>query len=279
VRDADTKEGERVSGAFQTAREIFDNPIWQNIVEFRLFFLIYGKAAFTDGVRIGDIELKRGQWLRSLRNLQVDLQYIENRSVKQYSLSRIHRAIDNLVKQNRIFVKHTELGTLFTVLNYARYQDLDNYKRDNENAERTQRERRENANGTEMERRWNNNKNAKNAKNEKNISNIDFSNHNFSDIAKSKIEEWLTYKKERRENYKPTGLKSLLTQIETNISTYGEQRVIDLISECMAAGYKGIIWDKLKKTQYKQDKPAKRNNFEQRQYDDDFFDELLRTQR
>ena len=119
------------------------------------------------------------------------------------------------------------------------------------------------------------NKNDKNYKNDKeDISKGGFSNHEFSELAKSKIEEWLTYKKERKESYQPTGLKSLLTQIKNNISTYGEQKVIDLISECMAAGYKGIIWDKLKKPQYKQDKPSNRNNFKQRNYDDDFYNKL-----
>ena len=123
------------------------------------------------------------------------------------------------------------------------------------------------------------NKNDKNDKNDKEISNADFSNHDFSDSAQTKITEWLTYKKERREPYKPTGLNNLLTQIENNISTHGEQKVIDLISECMAAGYKGIIWDKLKKTQYKQDKPARRDNFTQHNYDDDFYDKLQKMGR
>ena len=95
-----------MAGAFQTAREIFDNPIWQNIVEFRLFFLIYGKAAFTDGVRIGDIELKRGQWVRSYRNLQHDLEYIENNAIKRYSLATIKRAIDKLTKDGRLVSKN-----------------------------------------------------------------------------------------------------------------------------------------------------------------------------
>lgn len=263
-----------MAGAFQTTRDIFDNPIWQNIVEFRLFFLIYGKAAFTDGVRIGDIELKRGQWVRSYRNLQHDLEYIENNAVKRYSLSTIKRAIACLEKDERIISKTCKHGTLFEVVNYAKYQCLDNYKTDTRNSERTENEQRKNSNETATEQRPNNNKNAKNAKNAKNISNADFSNHDFSDSAQTKITEWLTYKKERREPYKPTGLNNLLTQIENNISTHGEQRVIDLISECMAAGYKGIIWDKLKKTQYKQDKPARRDNFTQHNYDDDFYDKL-----
>lgn len=156
-----------MAGAFQTSRDIFENPIWQNIVEFRLFFLIYGKATFADGVRIGDITLERGQWIRSVRNLQTDLEYIENRAIKKYSLSTIHRAVDNLVKQNRISVKQCELGTLFTVINYAKYQGLENYKSDIENAERTQRERQENGDRTEREQRQNNNKNANNANKEK----------------------------------------------------------------------------------------------------------------
>ena len=136
-----------MSGAFQTPRCIFENPIWQNVVEFRLFFLIYGKAIFKEeGYKQGAIKLERGQWLRSYRGLQADLEYVENRSVKKYSLSRIKRAVDSLVKAERIKVEDTELGTLFTVLNYSKYQGFENYRQHNENAERTERERRENGN-------------------------------------------------------------------------------------------------------------------------------------
>lgn len=157
-----------MSGAFQTSREIFENPIWQNVVEFRLFFLIYGKAIFREeGYKQGSVFIGKGQWLRSYRNLQSDLEYIENRSIKRYSLSRIKRAIDSLVKNERIEIKETELGTLFTVVNYAKYQGLDNYKKHNENAERTGRERRENAERTQREQQRNNNKKEKKEKKDK----------------------------------------------------------------------------------------------------------------
>lgn len=69
--------------------------------------------------------------------------------------------------------------------------------------------------------------------------------YNNSNIY-NKIEEWLNYKQERKEIYKQTGLQSLLTQIENQIDIYGEDQVIDLITECMANNYKGIIFDKLK---------------------------------
>ncbi|NPC90993.1 hypothetical protein HOO54_23565 [Bacillus sp. WMMC1349] len=154
-----------MGGAFQTSRDIFTSDIWQNPVEFRLFFFIYGNAVFSEeGQRKGDVLVKRGQFLRSYRNLQKDLQYIENRSVKQYSLSRIKRAVDRLIKENRLKIEDTELGTLFTVVNYEVYQGLENYKKGNL-------ERRENADGTETERRWNNNKNVKKVKKENNNNN------------------------------------------------------------------------------------------------------------
>ena len=149
-----------MTGAFQTSREIFENAIWLNIVEFRLFFLIYGKAAFKDGVKVGNIELKRGQWIRSIRNLQYDLEYKENRSMKKYSLSTIFRAINGLISDERIKVFKCELGTLFEVMNYAKYQGLSNYKHNIENAERTDSERNENATRTQSEQPRNNNNNA-----------------------------------------------------------------------------------------------------------------------
>ncbi len=116
-------------GAFQTARKIFYNELWYHVVEFRLFFLIYGKAVYKGtGLDYHGINLKRGQWVRSYRKLQDDLEYVENRAVKSYSLSRIKRAVDRLVKENRLKIEECELGTLFTVVNYESYQGLTNYK-------------------------------------------------------------------------------------------------------------------------------------------------------
>ncbi|RQW10396.1 hypothetical protein [Paenibacillus rhizophilus] len=103
---------------------MFGNPIWKNIVEFRLFFLIYGNAVFSDeGVRLADdLVLKRGEWCRSTRKLQEDLEYIENRQVKRYSTSVINRCIKKLERSQRICTRIHELGTIFTVLNYDEYQ-------------------------------------------------------------------------------------------------------------------------------------------------------------
>jgi len=156
-----------LAGAFQTSREIFSNSIWRNIVEFRLFFLIYGHAVFKDDVKLHGLTLHRGQWVRSYRNLQEDLEYIENRSIKRYSLSVIKRAIDGLVNDDRLKIEVCELGTLFEVVNYAKYQGLDNYKKDTKNGVGTEMEQGWNGDGTEKEQQRNKKKNDKKDKNEK----------------------------------------------------------------------------------------------------------------
>ena len=147
-----------MKGAFQTSRKIFENPIWQDVVKFRIFFYIVGNAVYLDeGITVHGIKVGRGQYLRSYRNLANDLHYIENRSIKKYSLSVISKKIDQLVKEERLKIEDTELGTLFTVVNYAEYQGFQRYKKESENGERTEKEQCENGVRTEKERRENNN--------------------------------------------------------------------------------------------------------------------------
>lgn len=71
--------------------------------------------------------------------------------------------------------------------------------------------------------------------------------YSFSEPLMAKTTAWMKYKSERRESYKEQGLKSLLTQIQKNAAKYGEQAVIDLMEQCMAANWAGIIWDRLMK--------------------------------
>lgn len=76
-------------------------------------------------------------------------------------------------------------------------------------------------------------------------------------LLRGKIEEWLEYKKQRKDKpYTEIGFKKLLKQIENNVNEYGEQAVIDLIDDCMSNNYQGIIFDKLKnrKNTYTQEK-------------------------
>ncbi|MDG0791940.1 hypothetical protein OMP38_14565 [Cohnella ginsengisoli] len=150
-----------MGGSFQTSRDIFDNPIWKNIVDFRLFFLIYGQAVFAEeGVRLAeDLVLQRGEWCRSIRKIQEDLTYVENRQIKTYSTSVISRCIKRLEASQRICTRSHELGTVFTVLNYDQYQGFGGSQK--QNLERNL-EQSGNSRGTVEEQSGNNNKNVKN---------------------------------------------------------------------------------------------------------------------
>ena len=78
----------------------------------------------------------------------------------------------------------------------------------------------------------------------------------FSEPALSAVRDWITYKKERREAYKSTGLKSLLTEIENRVKRHGEQAVAEVIRLSMANNWRGIIWDRI--TETKPEKPKYR---------------------
>lgn len=63
--------------------------------------------------------------------------------------------------------------------------------------------------------------------------------------ARQAMEEWLLYKAERRETYKPQGLRALLTRAGEAAKRYGGPAAARLIRDAMASNYRGIPWDKL----------------------------------
>jgi hypothetical protein len=145
-----------MGGYFQTSREIFSNPIWKDVKKFRLFLYIVGNAVFAkEGVRVGDITVQRGQFLRSYRNLCKDLEYEDKNTIKTYGVATIDRKIKQLIAEQRLIVEETDYGTLFTVVNYEEYQGFERYKK--QGAEQ-QRNTNEESYGTAAEQQRNNNK-------------------------------------------------------------------------------------------------------------------------
>lgn len=70
----------------------------------------------------------------------------------------------------------------------------------------------------------------------------------FGPYLSDAVRDWINYKKERRETYKPVGLRNLLSQVEHQANEHGKQAVIDVIRLSMSNGWKGIIWDRIQKT-------------------------------
>jgi len=145
-----------LNGAFIIPRSIFENPIWTHNTDLKLFLLILGKAIYADeGHDIGGIHLDKGQWLRSYRNLQNDLEFVENNAIRRPGLATIKKSISKLVAYGLITICTTELGTLFSIVDYARIQDFNTYKKKTRN---TARNRAKNNDGTTPEQlSYNNN--------------------------------------------------------------------------------------------------------------------------
>lgn len=70
----------------------------------------------------------------------------------------------------------------------------------------------------------------------------------FGPDLQAAFDSWLRYKRERRQPYKPEGLKKLISRIRNNAEKYGESAVVELIEDCMASNWQGIIFDRLSKT-------------------------------
>ena len=88
-----------------------------------------------------------------------------------------------------------------------------------------------------------------------------YQDYDFSRVIADKLTEWFKYKTERKEPYKEQGMKSLLRQIENNCNQYGEVAVAELIDDSMANGWKGIIFDMLKKAPVRSNAQKSSNPF------------------
>lgn len=69
----------------------------------------------------------------------------------------------------------------------------------------------------------------------------------FSGELLAAVRDWLRYKQERREPYKPMGLQALFTQLRRASAESGEAAVVEVIRSSMASGYQGLTLDRLKK--------------------------------
>lgn len=69
----------------------------------------------------------------------------------------------------------------------------------------------------------------------------------FSGELGSAFADWIAYKRERRETYKETGYRNLVTQVRNAANTYGDAAVVEVIRNSIASNYRGIIFDRLKK--------------------------------
>ena len=90
------------------------------------------------------------------------------------------------------------------------------------------------------------------------------------------VSEWVAYKVEKREAYKPAGIGALITIVQKKVKEYGVDAVSDVIRQSMSANYKGIIWDALNGGG-KHCKRLREQEYSQREYGDEYdqLDQLV----
>ena len=69
----------------------------------------------------------------------------------------------------------------------------------------------------------------------------------FSPALKTKLSSWIAYKRDRREGYTPQHLTALLQTVQQKLTLYPEDAILSLIDQCMVAGWKNIIFERLEK--------------------------------
>lgn len=61
----------------------------------------------------------------------------------------------------------------------------------------------------------------------------------------SAVNDWLDYKREKRQSYTPKGLEMLLNKIRRYADSFGDSAVAEVIRDSMSNSYQGIVWDRL----------------------------------
>jgi len=174
------------------------------------------------------------------------------------TFQQVRTALTKLKSTGEITIQTTNRFSLVTIVNWALYQnytdDCNTQNNTPNNKQITSYQQSANKQITTN----NNDKNDKNSRMKENpvpptevdgdsseLSTIR-SNYTFNVELERAVNDWITYKCEKRQAYKPSGLNSLLIQVQKNASTYGNNAVIHAIHESMASNYQGIVWDKAK---------------------------------
>ena len=82
----------------------------------------------------------------------------------------------------------------------------------------------------------------------------------LSDDVRGAMRKWLEYKKC---SYQEMGFKTLLAIVQKKVDAYGAEAVVELVDECIANGWKGLIWEKLLKRSTSPTPPKRKRNYDE----------------
>lgn len=259
------------------SRKILESDIWNKPpLYFKVWHYLLLKAQHKD---FGG--LKRGQLFTSINEIREACSYFAGYRKITPSRKEIFGILEWLRnpyegnnggndKGTMIVTTKVTHGMIISIVNYGVYQDPKTYEGNNGGNDETH------AKELRKERQGNNiNKNV--LKNDKNISppvsppltqkamlNECLSDKVLPLSVKVALEDWIQYKAERNERYKLAGMKSLVTRAINASKEYGSKKVVTVINDSMASGYKGIVWDRCARAK---NMTEKFNNAPKREYD------------
>lgn len=202
-----------------------------NVLRLWLHLLLnanYEQSEFQDRI------IGRGEQVTSLKALS------ESTGL---SIQEVRTALGKLKRTGEILVNSNRHFTIVSILNYDKFQSDSADKQQTVNTQSTNKQQTVNSQSTTSEKE----KKAKNTIPPCIPPTASAEEIPFSGALGDAVRDWLAYKAERRESYKPTGLKSLFSQIERTVKVHGEDAVCDCIRLSMSNGWRGIIWDRIEK--------------------------------
>lgn len=245
----------------------------------RLFLHLLLTANHKTG-RWKGMEIKRGQRVCSLDVLAKET---------RLSSRQVRTALNRLISTNSVTKRTTNRYTLITIANYDKFQSLTDdatEESDKPHDKLATNSRQASDKQTTTIKECKNERMKEEKKKdinpplpplkgfppetqEQNPMKRMIGERDLPEAVKEKVWDWVEYKDEKHQGYKPRGFKSLLTTVEKNVRRYGENAVLGLMEECMAANWQGIIWERLERSPAAKPGQAKSPTIK-RDYDEEF---------
>lgn len=214
-------------------RKIIGWEWYLNINVKTLFIHCLLKANWKDG-RFEGRDIKRGSFVTSLEKLSKET---------GLSVRQVRTALNHLFVTGELTSKSTSKYRIITVVNYNQYQ-LSDKQTDSQMTSKRQADDKQ-ATTIEEHIRSKEHKELKN-NNKPPLSPLGemIEKTDYTKTLKDKLHDWLKYKSEKKQSYKPTGFKILLKRIDDVVKSSGEQAVIDAIDASMSNNWQGLFFDK-----------------------------------
>lgn len=243
----------KTDGYFLLHRSLFENPtVTKDADYFITWIYILSQAEWKSGKRVEfggrTIELQAGQFTTGVSNQMLsDLKKVNN----DLNISKLNRVLKKLKIEKQIEQRTDHQCSLFTVLNWEKYQLSEQRNEQRVNNDRTTSEQRVNTNEINKER------NKGNKGNKKDISPYIplmemIEEKPYSDPLKEKLKEWLKYKSEKKQGYKQTGFKAFLSKVDKELKDKTEDTVIDCFDNAMSHNWSGVYYNTTQSNQKKQ---------------------------